>query len=231
MAAFAAFPVAGNAADFEQIAKDLSSTDPAVRAAASAQFEKAAQEDIPALIDFSRNNARRRRASLVISQMGDKGIAALMKLLDDTQRRIQAGSLLFDVIDKRSADRIPALLDCVGKKPEVRNYCGTALFKIVEGSASRYTALFIKGLADPVMEVRLYSAAALGKCRPQPRIIEALVGALKDAQPEVVLQAALTLGRMGPAARPVVPALKAAADSANPDLKRQIQEILIEING
>jgi HEAT repeat protein len=68
----------------------------------------------------------------------------------------------------------------------------------------------LAGLKDADSAKRNQAAAALGRTRPDARIVQALIDVLKDQAVEVRQSAMLALARMGPAARSAVAALTEA---------------------
>jgi hypothetical protein len=95
-------------------------------------------------------------------------------------------------------------------------------------------ALVHAGLRDPDRTVRAIAIrAAESRSGADPELVAALIEALKDPSPEVVLAAANSLARLGPRAAAAHDALIAAADHPNEDVRDAVDDALakIELSG
>lgn len=78
----------------------------------------------------------------------------------------------------------------------------------------------VEALKDADPEVRQHLAAALAKIGPPS--VEPLISALKDGVPERRAGAAYALALIGPPARAALPALLAALDDKEVEVRRQV---------
>jgi HEAT repeat protein len=102
------------------------------------------------------------------------------------------------------------------------------------GAAPEAVAVLAAVLADQAEDnrsVRLNAVRALGRMRSVPAHLEALVKALKDPWGAVRLEAALTLGREGAAAKEAVPALQEALKDPLGAVHEAAREAIRKVTG
>jgi len=138
------------------------------------------------------------------ARMDDVEVATLIKLESDLRR-----------IDPRARPAIAFLTDALSHRYwGVRDKAAQALGELVQ-EANRAVGALTKALRDTdpdsglgYMEVRISAAEALWKINHRTdRVLQVLIDTLQDNKGWYYQRAAAALGRMGPAARPAVPAL------------------------
>jgi HEAT repeat protein len=229
----AAVPARGSEAPagLAEAVKGLRSASAEVRAASERAVLEAGLPAVREVVAAAGSSRGREAGVRVIAKMGPAAVPVLLSLLDDAEVRLKAGGILFDVIDPRSADLAPELLSCAAAKPEVMNYCGEALVKVLTPKASRHTEMLVKAIGSKESAVRKYAAAGLGRIGGK-KAVAALAQALGDRDAAVRLTAAAVLGRLGREARSAVPALnEASARDDNEAVRRQAKEAVEQIDG
>ena len=175
----------------EELVTDLKSSVAAVRAEARQALVSAGADCVKPIVGFADNARRRSIAQGVLLEVGaKKSVPALIALLGDPELAGRAGSLLFSVIGRESADQAPRLIECVGNRPQVANYCGTALVKSMSPGAKGQVSRLVSALSDGDPLVRLYAAAALSRIgKAAKSAVSALQKAQGDSSEEVRRQA------------------------------------------
>jgi HEAT repeat protein len=170
-------------------------------------------------------------AERVLAKMGRPAVRELLRLLDDQEARVQAGSLLYLLVGQKDGDLIPALLDCIRSKPFSKNDCGTTLVKVMSSGGGKHLPALVDLLKNDDAEVRAYAATCLGRLE-RKAAVTALTGALGDSSDMVRLTAAAALGRLGRQAKDALPVLQQmTAGDRNEAVRRQAKEAVEQING
>lgn len=193
------------------------------RIAARDQLIGSGAEAVPALLRGMKNYGRRERLLQMIAAMGERAVPTLLTLLEDAQLGGDAGTALARAAGPDSAAHIPEFLACLRKDPS-RSGCGIALARSAR-KAGAHRADLLKAAKDPVVEVRVYACTALAELGGEGSVA-ALAAALKDGAAPVRASAAAALNRLGSAARSARPALQAAAEDADADVRFQVRQAL-----
>lgn len=200
-----------------------------IHAAAEKKLLAEGVSAVPRLLAAIRGEGSRKTVALVIVKMGPQAVPALIALLGDEALALKAGSMLFNVIGQDSSAQIPALIECVASKPDVRNYCGTSMVKTMSPRAAAQVPALRKALLSPVPELRLYAAGALAQAGAAGRpAVPELTGLLADAEPRVRLIAAQTLGKIGGTSALVRKALSdlAGRKDETPEIRREAKQAM-----
>lgn len=209
--------------------QDLMRRDKAVHDNAERLLLAEGPSALPRLLAAIRGEGSRSTVTRLAAKMGAPAVPALIGLLGDEALRVKAGSMLFAVIGPDSAGQAPALIDCVAAKPEVKNYCGTALVKIMSPKAASQLPALRKALTSSDSDLRAYAAGALiqlgAAARPAAPELAVL---LKDPQPRVRLTAAQALGKIGGSSAAIRKALLdlSVRKDETPEIRRQAKQAL-----
>ena len=157
-----------------------------------------------------------------------KEVARLLRSPTPVVRRSAAGaaSYLRDEDFLPLAEGLAELLQ--DDEVAVRRAALTALARRAATVPER-VPVFLQSLADEDAECRAQAARALAQIElqevlpaaEQPPVAQALVRALDDTAPEVLIYAVMALGRLGPEAAPALPRLLALLESEDPLLRGQ----------
>jgi HEAT repeat protein len=89
---------------------------------------------------------------------------------------------------------------------------------------------WVAQLKDPDASLRLQAVKALAEQGTEPGVVQALADSLKEENAFVRRDAAHALARIGPAARPAVPALVAALKDREPSVRKATAGALKKID-
>ncbi len=114
--------------------------------------------------------------------------------------------------------------------PHTRAYAAKVLGQMGPAARPAVPAL-LEALRDEDGQVSRAAAEALGKIRPGPDAIPGLMACLKNPRPFTRMQAAESLGCIGPPAQEAVPALKEALEDKDVLMRLTTAEALYKITG
>lgn len=182
--------------------------------------------------------ATRREAALDLAKMGADGRAAvpdLAKLLIETDAGVRAAaSFALGEIGLGALDAAPALARNVtsDKDTNVRKEGAAAIGKIGP-KAIKTLPILLKSLRqESDADVRDAIGNAIARVGPQAKETHTgLAEALADPSPEIRVLAAATLGKIGPAARPVLAAVEKATKDNVTKVAEAAQAAQLRING
>jgi HEAT repeat protein len=145
-------------------------------------------------------------------------------------RRIAARRLIDGAAnDRERLDRILSL-QSNDRDAQLRALCSGLLGELIIQSDRITPALVHAGLHDPDRSVRAVALRAAENRRDSDtELVAALIEALKDPSPEVVLAAANSLARLGPRAAAAHSALVAAVDHPDANARTAIADALRKI--
>jgi HEAT repeat protein len=192
------------------LVRGLTDTDAQTRDLTVGAFAELGPPALPALRPLlaGRDDEQRARAAAVVAKMAAYGMPVERDadIVAGLERGLSASSV---EVRRRSAQAL----------------CGLAS-RIGQPNAALLAAL-TNGLHDTDEEVRVHCSGALSSLR-QPALV-AVLPLLRDPNPAVRVEAAEVLGRMGRLAggvREAIPALREAARSDDPQLRRAAEEAL-----
>jgi HEAT repeat protein len=168
-----------------------------------------------------RRNAVRELGTLAIWEV----VGPLMPLLADSEETVRLETR--DALEQVGEDALPALLEGVTSEiPAVRAGCADVLGRLDYLEDERLESALLPLLGDPEAEVRLPTAAALGRVGGIASL-EPLKAKLADPEPAVRIEAAASLARLGDGAG--YEALLAGAVGPDSRLRARVVEPLLWI--
>jgi HEAT repeat protein len=172
---------------------------------------------------------RRWGAAYALSRIGPLSLTALPTLLevlnsDDGDLRWAAADLLKQLAERHRDDVVDRLLAGAGASGNQRKMAFYCLRDL--GVAAGFDAA-IAGLAEGDIESRLAALAFIAKVHPSAAVAAPhIVAMVEDADPRMQRAAAGTLGGLGVSAGEVIDALRRAAASPDPSLRRAAERSL-----
>jgi HEAT repeat protein len=184
---------------------------------------------IPPLVEALKEPRRRSAAAYALRQFGNRSLPALPQVVEalrsgnPAQRQVMAEML--ERLGPQAQAAVPDLSHALeDSDPKVRMRAADALAKIGPDAHNAVPSL-IGCLWDDHEGVRHAAGNALVGIGAAA--VASLEVALLDApEPFVRRRAAMTLGRLGPAARPALDALEAAANDADPEVAQAARRAL-----
>lgn len=217
----------------------LRDEDPGVFEAASKALGRMGPKAVPLLIEGlgSKQTNVCRGAALSLSLIGPQAAPAVKPLIAVVQEgrpeeRLAALVALRDV-GPAAKPAVPALLKATRADDFRTQYVACMVLEVIGPEAKAAVPRLGELLQSGSASVRMHAALALGGIGKQigEPGVQDLVGALKDRSHIVRGAAATALGRLGDAARPAVPHLKAALDENRIDSRVAAVEALWKITG
>ncbi len=165
---------------------------------------------------------------LVLSRQGASALPVLIALTDDPILGTRAGEAIFQAARPEGVAHAQALLDCLKNRPQVKNYCGSALVRVMSPKAGAYRPMLVEAAKNGDPEVRAYAVGALGQlgaaAAPAVPVVMSLLG---DSVAAVRWASISALGRLGRTAASARPALLAVrGQSGDPEASRLAREAL-----
>ncbi|HLY07741.1 MAG TPA: HEAT repeat domain-containing protein [Planctomycetota bacterium] len=161
---------------------------------------------------------------------------ALTKTLadDDAGVRLASARALFSILGSEAQAAIPVLAQALkDENPDLRRDAASVLGDFGGAGKTALPAL-TPALKDPDGGVRCAAAWAVARItggQATQRAVEVLIGGLKDKEPRARQDAARILGDVGTDARSAAPALTAALDDENDDVRKAAAEALGKVQG
>jgi HEAT repeat protein len=178
-------------------------------------------------------NIRKRAAEILSVFWEEKGIKALIGVINDENGHNVAMESLVRIGHRA----VPFLGETLkDENKDVRRRAAEALGKIGQGAEEAAPALIQSALKDKDKDVRKNAAYALGLTGPKAEkailrsVVTALIQALKDKNEDVRRGATWALGEIGPKAEEAAPALiQSALKDKNPSVRYNAAEALGKI--
>ena len=165
---------------------------------------------------------------LVLSRQGSAALPDLIALTNDPVLGARAGEAIFQAAHPDGARYAKDLLDCLKNRPEVKNYCGSALVKVMSPKAVACRPMLIEAAKNDDPEVRAYAVGALSQLGAAASpAVPVMASLLNDSVPAVRWASISALGRLGRTAASARPALLAIrGQSEDPEASRLAREAL-----
>jgi hypothetical protein len=198
----------------------LRSTDPQVRAQGDADVLALGAEAVPGLLLNAKTSMLQLRVNKLLARIGAPAIAELARLLDDPAMGAPAAMALSEIIGPRFGARIPALIDCIRRRAELRETCGRALARASGPESRGQVSAVLPLLHEKEASLRaagLLSIALMGP--PAPAATEPVVAALKDPDPLVRIGAIRAVERLNIRRADAVAAVRALVDDNDANVK------------
>ncbi|MBI3820230.1 MAG: HEAT repeat domain-containing protein [Planctomycetes bacterium] len=180
----------------------------------------------------------RREAALELAKMGADARAAvpdLGKLLVDADGGVRAAATFaLGEIGLGAVDTVPTLGRnlTADKDVNVRKESAAAIGKIGPKGIKALPILLKSFRQEGDADVRAAISTAIARVGPQVKETHAaLADAIGDPSPEIRELALITLGKIGPAARPALPAIEKAAKDTNEKIALAAQTAQLRVNG
>ncbi|MFI5361787.1 MAG: HEAT repeat domain-containing protein [Elusimicrobiota bacterium] len=229
--AAAAAPISPNGdADVAAAIADLHSRKPEIRGHAADQLIKTGPDAIPEILRHVADRGMRVPLLRVIADMGPKGVARLLELLNDPLQAVAAAEALSLVARPDSSAQVPALLACLNVHPALRDSCGRALVRVCDLRAARQLPALRAELQKPEKPealVRTYVLLAVAQIgsKAAPALADVLAAA-GDPAPMVRRAAVRGLGAIGKRTPEVRAALETAAADSDGEVSGAAKEAL-----
>lgn len=189
---------------------------------ALAEFRESAAPAIPVLKEALLNGES--AAGMALYRIGSDGIAATIRLLDET--RSERAAAAFSVFESGADDAIPALVSLLeeGMVAAARGLGG------IRSSPSRIIPALAKATKHHDASLRRAAVHALGNFRSDAiSALPELIQALGDCDYYVRKTAAREIGELGPQATEAIPELKRALTDPEPKIRRYAELSLSKI--
>jgi HEAT repeat protein len=222
----------------QRLIDQLRDKDPSVRGQAVRELNKLGPESkgaVPVLIRaFTQPDAEiRQTAANLLGKIGKAAVPELIRALKSPEQVVRRQAVIaLAKIGPDAGEALPAVAAALADRDkEIRTFAVAAVVKLdPEGKTS--FDLLRKSACDPEKEVRLAVVLALEEMTArEPRALAVLEGLLQgDADKGIRIATAATLGRLGPTARPAIPALAKALRDADPEVRLGVAHVLVQID-
>lgn len=193
---------------------------------------------LPRLIEAMNNKGARLRVAAILARIGPKAKPAVPALIEAIQdeRATTRNEVLFALaaIGPDAQEALPAVTRALkDEDPNVRYSACYALGRM--GPSAKAAKPELQKCLDSDDEflamAGAWSLAQIDPACPEtaPKSVPVLVRGLADSEAITRIQAAESLGRLGPLAKPALPALKAAREDPNQDVRAAVAAALERI--